>query len=210
MMSRKFRRTESFPAVYCRVIDVLFLGSAGVGKTNLVRRLLDMEFQDKYVPTVYDVFHKEIINENGKVTFQITDMSGYYSFPPMRRIAITKSNVFVLVYEIGNEKSYKEIKRQREEIEQLKGDAPKNIIIVGNKIDKAETGMIRDVESEDELIASSYASLRLSAKSGESVILLFQSIMEAISHPNLLGVKSRNFSNRKTARSFAKRLSWKL
>ena len=210
MNFKKYRRAQSLPDVYNRIIDVLFLGAAGVGKTNLVRRLLDREFQEEYVPTVYDVFHKEIVNETGKVTIQITDMSGYYSFPPMRRIAIARSNVFVLVYEVGNKKSYLEIGRLKEEIEQQKGDCPIYIIMVGNKIDKANR--VRDVEVEDAIVASSYTSLRVSAKTEESVFVLFQAIMEAgLNYTTTgVGVKRRSFAQSKSAKSFTKRLSLKL
>lgn len=210
MASKKYGRTKSLPDVYSRVIDVVFLGAAGVGKTSLVRRLLDRSFQEEYVPTVYDVFHKEIVNESGKVTFQITDMSGYYSFPPMRRIAINRSDVFVLVYEVGSKKSYKEIERLKDEIEQQKEGMPINIIIVGNKVDNAAAGTIKDVEVEDDVIACSCTSLRVSAKSGESVVLLFQSIMDAGLNYNSIGVKRRTFSQSKLAKSFTKRLSLKL
>ena len=209
MAPKKYKRAQSFPDVYSRVIDVLFLGAAKVGKTNLVRRLLDREFQDDYSPTVYDVFHKEIVNDNGKVTFQITDMSGFYSFPPMRRIAVSRSDVLVLVYEIGNEKSYKEIGRLKEEIEQQRAECPINIIVVGNKLDKATGGMMRDVDVEDSVTASAHALLRVSAKTGENILLLFKSIMEAgfNSTSNSLGVKRRTFTQGKSSKSFTKRIS---
>jgi len=212
MAPKKFKRTQSVPDVYSRVIDVVFLGSARVGKTNLVRRLLDREFQDDYNPTVYDVFHKEIINDNGKVTFQIIDMSGFYSFPPMRRIAISKSDVFVLVYEIGNEKSYKEIGRLKEEIEQQREGSSRNIIIVGNKLDKIQNGMIKDVDVEDGIVSSSHTLLMASAKTGESVPLLYQSIMEAgYNHTSSsLSVRRRAYTQGKPSKSFTKRLSLRL
>ena len=212
MAPKKYKRTQSLPDVYSRVIDVLFLGAAGVGKTNLVRRLLDREFQEDYVPTVYDVFHKEIVKDSGKVTFQITDMSGFYSFPPMRRIAIARNDVFVLVYEIGNKKSYKEVGRLKEEIVQQRSDSPISIIIVGNKVDKATNGMIKDVDIEDEITSSSHALLRTSAKTGESVFSLFKSIMEAGFSPtsNTLAVKRRIFTHGKSTKSNTKRWSLKL
>ena len=201
MKSWRFRRAQSVPDVYSRVVNVVFLGAAGVGKSSLVRRLLDREFMEDYVPTVYDVFHKEIINDNGRVNFQITDMSGYYSFPPMRRIAISKSNVFVLVYEIGNSKSYEEVKRLKDEIIELKGDCGAGIIIVGNKTDVKTHAKKLDVEKEDDLIASSFTTLKISAKTGESVFQLLQSILDLSNKQISVNVRRRQFSQNKASRS---------
>ena len=208
MKPAKFRRTQSVPDVYNRIINVLVLGGAGVGKSSLVRRLLDKEFLEEYIPTVYDVYHKEIVNDNGKVTFQITDMSGYYSFPPMRRLAISKSNVFVLVYEIGNKKSYNEIVRLKGEIVQLRAASNISIIVVGNKADIVRPGSTKDVEMEDDLIASSFTSLRVSAKTNSMVFRLFQSIIDASDHLSSAGMRRREYADRKTRSLKTRSIIW--
>lgn len=194
----KFQRATSIPDVYSTAINVLFLGAARVGKSSLVAKLLGREFIEEYIPTVYDVFSKEVTHENGRFIFQITDMSGYYSFPPMRRLAIKNSSIFVLVYELGNMSSYAEVGRLKEEILQMKKASEIAIIIVGNKTDCVNPGMVKDVEIEDAVIACSFCSLKVSAKTSESLDRLQNCLLEASS--SVIMNIHKNTSGRKKSR----------
>ncbi len=173
-------RSHSVPAVvYSKEINILFLGAAKVGKSSLVRKFLGKSFIEEYIPTVYDVYSTEISHDNGRYMLEITDMSGYYSFPPMRRLAITNSSVFVLVYEIGNKKSYAEVGRLKEEILQLKNPNEIAIIIIGNKSDCVKPDLIRDVEVEDSIVAGSYRCLKVSARTSDCLEALHDSLLGA-------------------------------
>eukprot|EP00794_Sanderia_malayensis_P015735 gene15735-17320_t len=178
--SRKMRRSQSSPAdVYCKEVQILFLGAAKVGKSSLVRNLLGKNFVEEYIPTVYDVYSKEINCDNGRYRLEITDMSGYYSFPPMRRLAISNSSIFVLVYEMGNKKSYAEAGRLKEEILQIKNADEIAIILIGNKCDAVSPNLIRDVEVEDSVTSGSFRCLNVSAKSSGCMDLLLDSLLRA-------------------------------
>ena len=64
-MSIKYKANRATDNLYhnsrpYKLVRVLILGAARVGKTSLIRTLLEQEFQDEYRPTVYDVYVKQV------------------------------------------------------------------------------------------------------------------------------------------------------
>lgn len=66
---------------------LVVLGSARVGKTNLVARFLGGKFQESYTPTIED-FHRKLYRIRGEIhQLDILDTSGNHPFPAMRRLS---------------------------------------------------------------------------------------------------------------------------
>ena len=161
-----------------RKIKILVLGAGKTGKTSLIKRLLSMDFEDKYKPTVYDVFTHPIDYDKGRFLFQFTDFAGEYSFPPMRRLSITNNDIFVLVHDVMDKKSLTEVERLRKEITELKGKeyCRKFVIVVGNKTDcMSKTDLHHLSES---MINNIGSSLITSARTGYNVERLSRAIAE--------------------------------
>nr|VZI12852.1 unnamed protein product [Spirometra erinaceieuropaei] len=79
----------------CRVV---FLGAAKVGKSNIIRRFLGRNFEEKYVPTIDDVYPAKFIVRNCLAQLEFMDTSGSYDFPAMVRLCISKADAFVIVF----------------------------------------------------------------------------------------------------------------
>ncbi|VDL97365.1 unnamed protein product [Schistocephalus solidus] len=79
----------------CRVV---FLGAAKVGKSSIIRRLLRRNFEEKYVPTIDDVYPAKFIVRNCLAQLEFMDTSGSFDFPAMVRLCISKADAFVLVF----------------------------------------------------------------------------------------------------------------
>ena len=115
---------------------VTVMGAAGVGKTCIISQFLHAHFCAKYKATVEE-FHRQVFSQdNGTaLILGILDTSGAYDFPAMRRLSISTSDSFVLVYSVDDSASFDEVKRLREQIIEAKEDETTPIVIVGNKSD---------------------------------------------------------------------------
>lgn len=119
------------------VIKVAFMGAAASGKSSIVQRLIkgdDSHFSEDYQPTVFE-FHdfESKAGNTSKVTLQISDTAGAFSFPAMDRLTIQKSDVIVVVFDLSSTESLKHaVIRARDVKEQ---NPKKPILVIGNKSD---------------------------------------------------------------------------
>jgi len=95
---------------------VVFMGSAFVGKTQIVSQFLYDKFSGRYRQTIEELHRGEYELDNSSLTLDILDTSGAYSFPAMRELSINTSNAFILVYSIDSEESWKEVSRLRDKV----------------------------------------------------------------------------------------------
>ena len=116
---------------------IALLGSGGVGKTSLLRSFLGEEFNENHVPTVDDYYVHSLAVDGSHFTICIVDTAGSYSFPVMRKLALSSSHGFIVMYALDNILSFKEAVRTMEEITELRGKSGESVpvILVGNKLD---------------------------------------------------------------------------
>lgn len=136
--SRVFEEADKFRrATYFRTITVAVLGDSGVGKSSIIRHIVGEAFIHEHIPTVEEFYVKQITYRNKTCEIHIIDTSGTYEFPPMRRIAIQKSDAAILVYSLDKLGSFSKLERFMDEIESCCADSNRRIpvIIVSNKTD---------------------------------------------------------------------------
>ena len=124
----------------CRVI---FLGESETKKNGIINRLSgNHSFNGIATPgsnfVCKTIFLKE---ENKYINYEIWDIAGQEKFRTLARVFYKNTDVFILVYDITNYKSFDELKNYW--IKQVLDSSPKNImlVIVANKhdlIDKKE------------------------------------------------------------------------
>lgn len=160
-------------------VRLVFMGAAGVGKTSLICRFLNDSFEMKHRRTVEELHRKEYEFSGIKVTVEILDTSGSYSFPAMRKLSIRNGDAFALVYSIDDAESLETVKNLRDEILEVKEDKFMPIVVVGNKSDRGEC---RQVSAEDVLamveLDWNNNFLEASAKENEHVIELFEELLQ--------------------------------
>lgn len=189
---RKEPQAEGDPSSYTMSLDVMektqvrlvFLGAAGVGKTSLISRFLNDSFETKHRRTVEELHSKEYEFSGIKVTVEILDTSGSYSFPAMRKLSIRNGDAFALVYSIDDAESLEMIKNLHDEILEVKEDKFTPIVVVGNKSDRDEC---RQVSSEDVLamveLDWNNNFLEASAKENEHVMEVFRELLQQTNLP---------------------------
>ncbi|XP_023121202.1 rasd family member 4 [Amphiprion ocellaris] len=168
-------------------VRLVFLGAGGVGKTALIQRFLKDTFEPKHRRTVEDLHRKEYEVEGVKVTIDITDTSGSYSFPAMRRLSIQNSDAFALVYAVDDPNSLEAVKRLRQEILEVKEDKYTPIVVIGNKIDRYNERQVsvKDVLSSVELDWN-HSFLESSAKDNVNVLEVFRELLQQANLPSRL------------------------
>ncbi|CAI9736514.1 ras-related protein Rap-2c-like [Octopus vulgaris] len=118
---------------------VVVLGSGGVGKSALTVRFVSGNFMEKYDPTIEDFYRKEIEVETAPCVLEILDTAGTEQFASMRDLYIKNGQGFVIVYSITSLQTFQDIKTMREQIMRVKGVDRIPMLLVGNKVDLAQT-----------------------------------------------------------------------
>ncbi|XP_062853024.1 ras-related protein Rap-1b-like [Trichomycterus rosablanca] len=168
-------------------VRLVFMGAAGVGKTSLIHRFLHDSFESKHKRTVEEMHSKEYEFSGVKVTVEILDTSGSYSFPAMRKLSIQNSDAFALVYAVDDSESLETVKNLREEILEVKEDKFTPIVVIGNKSDLEDQ---RKVNSEDVLamveLDWNNLFLEASAKDNDNVLEVFKELLQQTNLPRRL------------------------
>ncbi|XP_029293877.1 ras-related protein Rap-2a-like [Cottoperca gobio] len=166
-------------------VRLVFLGAAGVGKTALIQRFLKDTFEPKHRRTVEELHRKEFEVAGVKITINIMDTSGSYSFPAMRKLSIQSSDAFALVYAVDDPESLEAVKSLREEILEVKEDKYTPIVVIGNKIDRHNE---RQVSSKDVLstveLEWNHSFLESSAKDNINVLEAFRELLKQANLPS--------------------------
>ena len=90
---------------------VSIFGAGNVGKTKLVQRLMHNKYTETYVPTIEEYYEAAEECTGITMTLKVIDTSGTEQFPAMRRLNMEKSNLVLLVYDVMNFSSIKEVMR---------------------------------------------------------------------------------------------------
>lgn len=120
-------------------IAVLLLGKCEAGKTALANRWINGVFIETYEPTIED-FHEKSVNFNHQsINIALIDMTGTSDFPAMIDLYLNRVDSVLLVYDVGDESSMKELTHLYERVRKVREQRQDLLIsIVGTKIDKKE------------------------------------------------------------------------
>jgi len=160
---------------------IVLLGNLGVGKSSLISRFTDNVFDEDQLSTVaVDYKLKQIQVDNTFMRIQVWDTAGSEKFRSIARSYYRGCQGFMIVYDITNEESFKDIEIWLLEIEKYgDGQLDRPILIIGNKSDMEEK---RKVSFEDaQKKYSNRSNFRLteaSARTNYNVQALFVEISQ--------------------------------
>jgi Ras-related protein Rab-8A len=150
-------------------------GDGGVGKTSMVMRFVHNEFEENYKATIgTNIMKKECeFNDlNTKVRFVIWDLAGQSQFARVRKTYLQNAEVGLLVFDVTNKASFKNIKKWYKEI--LDGSKGITLILVGNKIDLIDQRVVSKEEGESLANELNLSYFETSAKEGSGVLDTFK------------------------------------
>ena len=142
---------------------IIFVGDAGVGKTTIINRINDNEFQSAYDATIgVDFWPKKINFRGNEITLQIWDTAGQERYRGLIPSYVRNSSIVFIVFDITNRKTFESIPKW---IELIKSIEKNNILVlIGNKEDLKEKREVEKKEGEDLAKKNEIAYYELSAK----------------------------------------------
>ncbi len=155
---------------------IILTGSFGVGKTSLFSRFIYSEFDEKYLTTIGVKVDKKTINIDNDTSLNIMlwDIAGEVAQDKVPLSYFLGTSGIIYVFDLTRPMTYNNILA---DIEYLKNILPEATIkIIGNKKDLVTTAHIESVISSLPI----ECDMTTSAKTGENVEQLFQSMGEAL------------------------------
>jgi Ras-related protein Rab-5C len=156
---------------------VVFLGPASVGKTSIVQRATDDEFDEANPSTIGACYaSKTVAVGQDSINLQIWDTAGQERFRSFAPMYYRDAAGAVIVYSVDQRDSLGEAMSWLNDLRQQTDPLP-FIVLVGNKID-----LERVVTTEDADVAAGQCSAshyEVSAKTGHGIEELFFGIAEA-------------------------------
>ena len=151
---------------------VLVIGPAAVGKSSLIRRLVENKFSLHYKFTIgVDFMSKVVEYETGNsAKLTMWDIGGQERFKVLRRNFYEGANGALVVFDLSRAQTFTKMKEWLSDLKQtLEGDIP--ILIIGNKIDLiADVGEVTDRTEAQQFAKKENAMLiETSAKTGDKV-----------------------------------------
>ncbi|KAL0221375.1 hypothetical protein RCL1_001229 [Eukaryota sp. TZLM3-RCL] len=162
-------------------LKLVVLGSGAVGKSAVVLRLVSGTFFEEYDPTIEDSYRKEMVVDGQTAMLEILDTAGQEDFLSLRATYLEEGHGFLLVYSIDNPQSFEEVCSLFEALERVKGDAPINVVIAGNKCDlPAEQRKVQRSQVEAFAKQRKVPFFETSAKESINVTESFENVVREI------------------------------
>ena len=122
----------------CETLKVVLIGESGVGKTCIINRYLNNEFEEKCECSLSAKFFSKTMlfpAHNKFIKFNIWDTAGQKKFRALTIIFYKDSDVVILVYDITRKESFEELKNYW--YNEIKDNLSNNciVIIAANKFD---------------------------------------------------------------------------
>ena len=141
---------------------IIFVGDAGVGKTTIINRINDNEFQSAYDATIgVDFWPKKINFRGNEITLQIWDTAGQERYRGLIPSYVRNSSIVFIVFDITNRKTFESIPKW---IELIKSIEKNILVLIGNKDDLEEKREVEEKEGEELAKKNEIAYYELSAK----------------------------------------------
>jgi small GTP-binding protein len=147
----------------------IIIGSAGVGKTAILKRLVDNSYQDDTQSTVGVEFDTiTLIVDNRKVKLQIWDTAGQERFRSIARAYYRNAVGVILVFDVTDRRSFDALPGWISDIRAL-CDPNAIVQLIGNKSDLKSHRLVTIAEAEAFASQQKVQYIETSAKYGDNV-----------------------------------------
>jgi len=169
---------------YDHLVKLMTLGDSGVGKSSILMRFVDDMFTPAFMSTIgIDYKIKTISHEGKKIKLQMWDTAGQERFRGITNAYYRGAMGIILVYDIGDEKSFRNIRTWLQTIEAHGADSVEKILL-GNKIDmrKEDPGgeYVKFDKAQELAKTFNMEAFEVSAKTGEGINEAFDCIVRNI------------------------------
>lgn len=165
------------------VSKILLVGDAGSGKSALINRYIDGEYNDNYYNTIgIDFKIKTFEINNKKIKINIWDTAGQEKFKSLVTSYYRNSDVIILVFDITNETSLRHIDSWYSDIQYYCTNQNVSLYLVGTKADLDRTILKDKVNIDNNYIKEKCEKYNMkyfitSAKKNYNINELFNDIL---------------------------------
>jgi small GTP-binding protein len=175
-------------------VKVILLGESGVGKTCIINRYINNEFQNNVASTLGSAFFlKEIIKGDTKYNVNVWDTTGQERYHSVTNLFINDSHIIILVYSIDSKATFDNLNYWYDTIrEKLKGE--KYILsVVGSKYDLVDNEVVTEEEGRKFAKEKDAIFKLVSAKEDpDGINKLFDILLDELIEKNILENKTEN------------------
>lgn len=160
-------------------LKIIVIGDIAVGKTSVISRYMTNTFTEEHKSSLSCEFKSKKVDLDAETVanLQIWDTAGEERFMSVTRQYYNDSNGAIVIYDLTNKDTFIKMSKW---IQELKGNAPKDIVIsiVGNKSDLINEKV--DLGEELTPFKNEYLYYEVSAKHGTNVSLAFENLTNKI------------------------------
>ena len=160
-------------------IAILFLGDSQVGKSNMIYRFIENKYNGELLTSIgFDIKKKIIKIMNKNILVNIYDTAGQERYNAITISLFQKIQGIILVYDISNEESFKNINFWISKIND--NFANFQCILAGNKCDLEKERIISKKDGENLAKQNNFKFFETSGKTGHNVNEIIYEIVRDI------------------------------
>ena len=182
-------------------INIITLGESSVGKSSIINRYVENNFDYNFVSTLGVDFRKKNININGEdIRLKIWDTAGQEKFRSIQKQYYRNSDGILLVFDVTKFETFNVLE---EWINSIKNQTSNDIIVVlvGNKID-LNNKVISDDDIKNFANDNKFKYFLTSAATGKNINEVFDYIVKEIY--NIKSKKKKNDGNNNNNKNLKK------
>lgn len=162
-------------------IKIVVMGQGGVGKTAMVLRFTTGDFNEQYMPTIGDMYTKDVEVNGAPRHVEIDDTAGQEAYADLKKEKMSTGDGYILVYSITDDTTFSKLDRLREEILRAQAGRPLlPVFLVGTKADLASDRAVSDKERLAKARQWNCQTFEVSSKTNEGVNEVFERMVAAI------------------------------
>uniref|UniRef100_A0A5F8ADV4 Ras-related protein Rab-13 n=1 Tax=Macaca mulatta TaxID=9544 RepID=A0A5F8ADV4_MACMU len=165
---------------YDHLFKLLLIGDSGVGKTCLIIRFAEDNFNNTYISTIGIDFKIRTVDIEGKkIKLQVWDTAGQERFKTITTAYYRGAMGIILVYDITDEKSFENIQNWMKSIKE-NASAGVERLLLGNKCDMEAKRKVQKEQADKLAREHGIRFFETSAKSSMNVDEAFSSLARDI------------------------------
>lgn len=177
----------------------IVIGSSGVGKTAILKRLVDDVFTGESQSTIGVEFIATSIDVDGNtVKLQIWDTAGQERFRSIAKAYFRSAIGVILVFDLSDRKSFEDLNQWLSDVHAL-CDPNAVVTLIGNKSDLVDSRSVTATEAESFAQLHQLTYLETSALGGDNIQEAFQRTAAAVFRKSLTNkdIKTTDNSGKK-------------